>query len=232
MSARIGFVGIGRMGANMARWLQECGHTIAAVYDVNTSTAQTLAQELGCVAAGELKAVTALSDVIFTVVSDDRAMKKIFGGGLLARARGKLFINCATISPAVQVWVEQECEARGAHSLQACMASSITRGFMPGATPNIAPAAVTSSTCAGARRVPAPASICGTSAVIRRNAATAAAVRSVNSMTSTPPSSSARTRGTASSASSTVTTATTPACSIRVRRLGERAAGSCGGDGV
>lgn len=96
------------------------------MYDVNTSTAQTLAQELGCVAAGELKAVTALSDVIFTVVSDDRAMKKIFGGGLLARARGKLFINCATISPAVQVWVEQKCQAKRAQSLQACMASSIT----------------------------------------------------------------------------------------------------------
>ncbi|MEY4916172.1 MAG: hypothetical protein RL616_85 [Verrucomicrobiota bacterium] len=125
MSQKIGFVGVGRMGANMARRLQECGFPIAAVYDVNAATAQSLAQELGCVAATELKAVTALSDVIITVVSDDAAMKKIFTGGLLTRAKGKVFINCATVSPAIHVWVEQKCLAKGAQSLEACMASSI-----------------------------------------------------------------------------------------------------------
>jgi len=127
MPERIGFVGVGRMGANMARRLKECGYSIAAVYDVNTATAQALAQELGCVAADQLKIVTALSDVIITVVTDDKAMKSIYGGGLLARAKGKTFINCATVSPAIHVWVEQKCEAKGAHSLEACMASSINQ---------------------------------------------------------------------------------------------------------
>ena len=127
MPERIGFVGVGRMGANMARRLKECGYPIAAVHDVNTAAAQALATELGCVAADQLKVVTALSDVILTVVTDDKAMKKIYGGGLLSRAKGKLFINCATISPAVHVWVEQKCEAKGANSLEACMASSINQ---------------------------------------------------------------------------------------------------------
>jgi 3-hydroxyisobutyrate dehydrogenase len=71
--------------------------------------------------------VTALSDAIITVVSDDAAMKKIFTGGLLARAKGKVFINCATVTPAIHVWVEQKCAAKGASSLEACMASSITQ---------------------------------------------------------------------------------------------------------
>jgi len=127
MSQKIGFVGVGRMGANMARRLHETGFTIAAVFDVNAAAAQSLAQELGCVAADQLKMVTALSDVIITVVTDDRAMKKIFNGGLLSRAKGKIFINCATVTPAVHVWVEQKCAARGAASLEACMASSITQ---------------------------------------------------------------------------------------------------------
>ena len=127
MSEKIGFVGVGRMGANMARRLKECGYPIAAVYDVNTAAAQTLAQELGGVAADQLKVVTALSDVIITVVTDDKAMKKIFAGGLLSRAKGKLFINCATITPSVHVWAEQKCESKGAQSLEACMASSITQ---------------------------------------------------------------------------------------------------------
>src|ERR1044072_422124 len=127
MPEKIGFVGVGRMGANMARRLKECGYPIAAVYDVNTGAAQTLAQELGCEAPTELKVVTALSDVIITVVTDDKAMKSIYGGGLLSRSKGKIFINCATITPSVHVWVEQKCEAKGAHSLEACMASSINQ---------------------------------------------------------------------------------------------------------
>jgi 3-hydroxyisobutyrate dehydrogenase len=125
MSEKIGFVGVGRMGANMARRLKETGYTIAAVFDSNTATAQTLAQELACTAADDLKVVTALSDVIITVVSDDKAMKDIYTHGLLAGAKGKLFINCATITPDVHVWVEEKCTAKGAQSLEACMASSI-----------------------------------------------------------------------------------------------------------
>ncbi len=125
MNQTIGFVGVGRMGANMARRLKECGFTIAAVYDAHAPSAESLAAELGCVAATDLKTVTALSEVIITVVTDDHAMKKIFTGGLLTRAQGKIFINCATVSPAIHVWVEQKCERKGAHSLEACMASSI-----------------------------------------------------------------------------------------------------------
>src|SRR5437660_2795806 len=127
MAEKIGFVGVGRMGSNMARRLKESGYEIAAVYDVNTAAAQALAQELGCVAAEQLKQVTKRSDVIITVVTDDKAMKKIYNGGLLSRSKGKLFINCATISPDVHVWVEAKAEKAGAQSLEACMASSITQ---------------------------------------------------------------------------------------------------------
>src|SRR5882724_8351408 len=125
MAERIGFVGVGRMGSNMARRLKESGYEISAVYDVNTAAAQALAQELGCQAAGQLKEVTKPSDVIITVVTDDKAMKNIYNGGLLGRSKGKLFINCATISPDVHVWVEAKAEKAGAQSLEACMASSI-----------------------------------------------------------------------------------------------------------
>jgi len=126
MTEKIGFVGVGRMGANMARRLKECGYPLAAIYDRNAA-AQPLAQELNCVVAEDLKTVTTLSDVIITVVTDDQAMKQIFAGGLLHRAKGKLFINCATVTPAIHRWVELKCEAKGARSLEACMASSITQ---------------------------------------------------------------------------------------------------------
>ncbi len=127
MPEKIGFVGVGRMGSNMARRLKESSFEVSAVYDLNNETALALAQELGAVAAEQPRTVTRLSDVIITVVSDDKAMKQIYNGGLLSRAKGKLFINCATVTPDVHVWVEAKAEKAGAQSLEACMASSITQ---------------------------------------------------------------------------------------------------------
>jgi 3-hydroxyisobutyrate dehydrogenase len=68
--------------------------------------------------------------VIFTVVTDDKAVRQIFtgaGDNLLINARGKLFINCETISPGVEIDVEKLAHQAGAESLEACMASSITQ---------------------------------------------------------------------------------------------------------
>jgi 3-hydroxyisobutyrate dehydrogenase len=127
MPEKIGFVGVGRMGSNMARRLKDMNFPVVAVYDANQPAAQALGQELGCEACSELAQVTRLSDVIITVVSDDKSMKQIYGGGLLRRARGKLFINCATITPDVHVQIEQKAGKAGAQSLEACMASSITQ---------------------------------------------------------------------------------------------------------
>jgi 3-hydroxyisobutyrate dehydrogenase len=124
----VGFVGLGRMGANMARRLKDRNFQVTAVYDTNRKAATELAAELGCAAAQDLSEVTAEADVIFTVVTDDNAMRQIFSGtgdNLLVNARGKLFINCATISPQVDVDVEKLAEKVGAQSLEACMASSI-----------------------------------------------------------------------------------------------------------
>jgi 3-hydroxyisobutyrate dehydrogenase len=115
------------MGANMARRLKDQGFPVVAVHDINPEAAGALARELGAEACADLKQVTRLSDVIITVVTDDKAMKQIYNGGLLSRSRGKLFINCATVSPAIHVWVEQKAARTGAQSLEACMASSITQ---------------------------------------------------------------------------------------------------------
>jgi 3-hydroxyisobutyrate dehydrogenase-like beta-hydroxyacid dehydrogenase len=126
----IGFVGVGRMGANMARRLKDREFHVTSVYDMNRAAATSFAAEIGCAASQDLSEVTAESDVIFTVVTDDAAMREIFGGSgdnLLVNARGKLFINCATISPQVHVDVEKLAQKAGALTLEACMASSITQ---------------------------------------------------------------------------------------------------------
>jgi 3-hydroxyisobutyrate dehydrogenase len=133
MPEKIGFVGVGRMGANMARRLKEVGYPVTAVYDVRAKSAQKLAQELGCEACVSLARVTALADVVITVVTDDKAMLKIFSNkkdNLLKckdAAAGKVFINCATISPKTHVEVAKLAKKAKAASLEACMASSINQ---------------------------------------------------------------------------------------------------------
>lgn len=125
---KIGFVGVGRMGANMARRLQDCGYPISAVYDAQPTVAQKLAEELNSRATQSLSELTQLSDVIFTVVPDDQAMREIYQrteDNLLMAAQDKLFINCATITPEVHIELQQLAKAAGANMLEAPMASSI-----------------------------------------------------------------------------------------------------------
>lgn len=118
------------MGANMARRLRDCGHVIASVYDIHAPSASALATELGAKHAASLAEVTASADLIFTVVTDDAAQLAVFappsgGDSLLIGARGKTFVNCATLTPKVHAEAARRAAASGAAALEACMASSI-----------------------------------------------------------------------------------------------------------
>ena len=128
---KIGVVGVGRMGANIARHLNDEGFSVVAVYDADGERATSLGEEIGAEATDRLARVTELADYIITVVTDDNAMRQIFSedaeDSLLKGANGTTFINCATISPQTHVDVEQLAEKHGASSLEGCMASSITQ---------------------------------------------------------------------------------------------------------
>lgn len=129
--SKIAFVGVGRMGANMARHLQlDCGHDVTAVYDPNKEASGALAQELGALDCQTLAEVTAAAEVIFTVVTNDDAMRAIFlqeGDHLLLEATGKTFINCATLSPGIHREVYEAGKKAGAQVLEGAMASSISQ---------------------------------------------------------------------------------------------------------
>ena len=127
---KIGLVGVGRMGANMARNLKDKGYQISCVNDVAKDIAGALAEELGCTHASTLAEVTATSDIILTVVTNDAAMEAIFfdsDDNLFKEAAGKLFINCATLSPGMHIKLEQKATEVNAQTLEGCMASSITQ---------------------------------------------------------------------------------------------------------
>ena len=131
MTSRIGFVGVGRMGGNMARRLKDKGYEITSVQDRNSQTAKALAQELGCEASPTPARVSEISDVILTVVTDDTSMDEIFSetlpSSMLTHAKGKLFINFATVSPEAHIMAETRVEKNGGTNLEALMASSINQ---------------------------------------------------------------------------------------------------------
>ena len=124
---KIGFVGLGRMGANMVRHLHDEGYTLGPVFDIVVDVATSLAEEVGTTAAQTLAEVTANSDIIITVVTDDAAMRSIFFGddNLFTDSYGKTFLNCATLSPDIHIELEEAAARNGAEALEVCMASSI-----------------------------------------------------------------------------------------------------------
>ncbi|MBS0154931.1 MAG: NAD(P)-dependent oxidoreductase [Nitrospira sp.] len=130
-SDHIGFVGIGRMGANMARRLHERGFHLTSVYDLHSAAAVDLANELCVYPAHTPAEVADRSSVIITVVSDDTAMRTIFSThdqtSFAGKSRDRLFVNCATLSPDVHRDIEQLVTAQGGVCLEACMAGSITQ---------------------------------------------------------------------------------------------------------
>lgn len=124
---QIGFVGLGRMGGNMCRRLSDEGYDVRVVCDRYLTVAEGLAEEIGVDAVGSAAEVAEKCDVIFTVVTDDAAMEEIYFGqaGLLGRAAGKTFINCATVTPEIHERVEAAVREAGGRTLAASMASSI-----------------------------------------------------------------------------------------------------------
>ena len=131
MMSKVAFVGVGRMGANMARHLQlDCGHDVTAVFDVNKEASAEIANELGAKDCATLAEVTEAAEIIFTVVTNDNAMRAIFlgeGDNLLVGSAGKTFVNCATLSPGIHKEVYAAGKEAGAEVLEGAMASSISQ---------------------------------------------------------------------------------------------------------
>ena len=66
---KIGVVGVGRMGANIARHLTDEGFSVVSVYDAARDRATSLGEEIGAEATDRLARVTELADHIVTVVT-------------------------------------------------------------------------------------------------------------------------------------------------------------------
>ncbi|MHB1286054.1 MAG: NAD(P)-dependent oxidoreductase [Leptospirales bacterium] len=129
-NARIGMVGVGRMGSNMALRLHDVGYPVVCVFDVRQEASARVAGLVSAEVAHTPSRVSQMSEVIITVVGNDQEMDLLFsetGDSLLSGAEGRVFINCATVSPEIHREVARRVQLHGGASLEASMASSITQ---------------------------------------------------------------------------------------------------------
>jgi 3-hydroxyisobutyrate dehydrogenase-like beta-hydroxyacid dehydrogenase len=97
--ARVGFIGLGRMGAGMATRLIAAGHDVAVWNRTAEKCAPLVA--LGARAVDRPREVAAGADAVFSMVADDAASREVWFGanGALDNAtRGALAIECSTLS--------------------------------------------------------------------------------------------------------------------------------------
>jgi 3-hydroxyisobutyrate dehydrogenase len=108
---RLGVLGLGNMGGNMARRLVATGHAVAG-YDVDDGRARRIAAAGVTIAASPAK-VAEVSDVVLSSLPDPAAVRRAYLGddGVLAGARaGMALIDLSTIDP--DTWREVAAAAR------------------------------------------------------------------------------------------------------------------------
>lgn len=109
----IGFLGLGVMGAPMARNLLAAGHDVLAWNRSPEPLAELV--EAGARSADGPAAVAAEADLVISIVSDDAALREVLGGpdGAIAAAPpGSLIIDMSTVSPALARELAAEAQAR------------------------------------------------------------------------------------------------------------------------
>ncbi len=122
----IGWIGLGNMGIPMASNLLAAGYDVR-VWNRTPGKAAPLVA-LGAKETATLFELVAQSDVLFTMVSDDDAVKAIYTGsdGLLSLpVQGKLAVDMSTISPDTSRFLSEQAKQAGLRFLDAPVSGSV-----------------------------------------------------------------------------------------------------------
>ncbi|MCF1182872.1 NAD(P)-dependent oxidoreductase [Marichromatium gracile] len=120
MTERIGFIGLGLMGAPMALNLLRAGHRLA-VY-ARRETALAPLREAGAEVCASPAALAGAVDVVFTIVSDTEDVEQVLLGpdGVIEGARpGSVVVDMSTISASATRAIAARLAGRGVAMLDA-----------------------------------------------------------------------------------------------------------------
>ncbi|HEX8277800.1 MAG TPA: NAD(P)-binding domain-containing protein, partial [Segetibacter sp.] len=96
-----GWVGLGNMGNAVVLNLQKKGFRVNVYNRTKEKEAEVV--EAGAKSQENLQQLVHNSSIIFTMLSDDEAVKEVYSGeqGLLSHSpSGKIFVDMSTVSPA------------------------------------------------------------------------------------------------------------------------------------
>ncbi len=124
--ARVGFVGLGRMGWPMASLLAP--HCALTVLDARADVADAFAAEHGATAAVAPRMVGVASDVAITMLPDGRAVREVALGGLgEGLGPGGLLIDMSSSAPAGTRALADELAAYGVALVDAPVSGGVVR---------------------------------------------------------------------------------------------------------
>ena len=124
--ANLGFVGLGVMGSQMVNRLLGKGHVVTG-YNRTRAKSQWLLDK-GMKWADSPRAVAAASDLTFAMVTNSAALSAVTDGsdGILAGlAKGKIFVDMSTVSPAVSRGLAARVREKGADMVDAPVSGSV-----------------------------------------------------------------------------------------------------------
>ena len=122
---RLGFVGLGAMGGRMAARLLAAGYPVIGYNRTPQKAAELV--NAGMTLAPSPRAVAEASDVVFSMVTDNAALRAVALGpaGVVAGlAAGATFVEMSTVSPALVRELAVAVTARGAAMLDAPVSGS------------------------------------------------------------------------------------------------------------
>src|SRR5271156_284285 len=105
--AKLGFVGLGIMGAPMALNLSKAGHEVT-VWSYNTTKAKAFAETHGMTFCADPAGVAVNRECTFVCVGDTEMSRQVILGdkGLQsATPRGSVIVDCSTVSPSISVQI-------------------------------------------------------------------------------------------------------------------------------
>lgn len=122
---KIGFIGLGTMGAPMAANLLKQGYEVT-VYNRTSAKSEALTEQGATIATTPRDAANAV-DTVITMVSDDASIAAVYEGkdGLLAGLQaGTTVIDCSTISPTLVKQLAESIKSLGCTFLDAPVTGS------------------------------------------------------------------------------------------------------------
>lgn len=121
----LAFVGLGAMGSRLAARLLAAGYAVTG-YNRTPSKARALADR-GLAIAPTPRDAAAAAEVVFTMVSDDAALRTVIFGddGILAGLRaGATLVEMSTVSPAITREIGEAVARRGGRMIDAPISGS------------------------------------------------------------------------------------------------------------